>query len=129
VLASAPTVAAAPLWRLSGRDQFARLRREGRRARAGALWVQWAPPVRSATGDAPGVDAPPRCAFAIGRAVGGAVVRNRLRRRLRAVLATLVPPLPPGDYLVGATPAAAGLGVTELGASLAASLRQLGLRP
>ena len=31
---------------------------------------------------------PPWVAFAIGRAVGPAVVRNRLRRRLRAVLAT-----------------------------------------
>ena len=29
---------------------------------------------------------PPRVAFAVGRAAGGAVVRNRIRRRLRAAL-------------------------------------------
>lgn len=104
-----PPAAAAPLWRLSGRDEFTRLRREGRRARSGPLWVQSAPPVAAG-----GPATPPRCAYAIGRTVGGAVVRNRLRRRIRAVLATLDPPLPPGDYLVGAAPGAAGLSSTEL---------------
>jgi RNase P protein component len=43
-------------------------------------------------------------AFALGRALGPAVVRNRLRRRLRVLLAAS--PVPPGWYLVGATPAA-----------------------
>lgn len=46
--------------------------------------------------------APPRVAFAIGRAVGTAVERNRLRRRLRALLASS--DLPPGLFLLGATP-------------------------
>lgn len=32
---------------------------------------------------------PPRVAYAVPRRVGGAVVRNRLRRRLRAVVADL----------------------------------------
>jgi ribonuclease P protein component len=103
--------AAAPVWRLSGRDEFARLRREGRRVRSGPLWVQWAPPAAASAG---AVVTPPRCAYAIGRAVGGAVVRNRLRRRIRGVLATLDPPLPVGDYLVGATPAAACLTSAQL---------------
>lgn len=44
---------------------------------------------------------PPQVAFAIGRAVGTAVRRNRLRRRLRALLAAS--DVPPGLYLVGAT--------------------------
>jgi ribonuclease P protein component len=48
----------------------------------------------------------PQVAFAIGRAVGPAVVRNRLRRQLRALLRERS--LVPGYYLVGATPAAAG---------------------
>ena len=48
----------------------------------------------------------PQVAFAIGRAVGPAVVRNRLRRRLREVLRSR--DLPVGLYLVGLTPAAAG---------------------
>lgn len=56
----------------------------------------------------PGDDgAPPRVAYAVGRGVGGAVVRNRLRRRLRAVMTELGPRLGPGAYLVGAAPEAA----------------------
>jgi len=43
-----------------------------------------------------------RVAFAIGRSVGSAVVRNRVRRRLQAILRTLdlAAPLAPGRYLV-----------------------------
>jgi ribonuclease P protein component len=41
-------------------------------------------------------------AFAIGRAVGPAVVRNQVRRRLRALLSSSS--LPPGAYLVGGRP-------------------------
>jgi ribonuclease P protein component len=51
-------------------------------------------------------------AFAIPRAVGPAVVRNRLRRRLRALIGQL--DLDPGTYLVSATPAAASLGFEQL---------------
>lgn len=48
-------------------------------------------------------------AYAIGRAVGGAVARNRLRRRLRVLMRELddAGELAQGRYLVGATPAAA----------------------
>lgn len=55
---------------------------------------------------------PPRVAFAIGRAIGPAVVRNRLRRRLREMLR--VSALPPGWYLIGARPSATGLRTAEL---------------
>lgn len=53
-----------------------------------------------------------RVAYAIGRKVGGAVVRNRLRRRLRAVLADLQPGS--GAYLVAASPQAADVQFGEL---------------
>lgn len=43
-------------------------------------------------------------AYALGRAIGPAVVRNRLRRQLRALLDDVV--LPPGLYLLGAQPVA-----------------------
>ena len=48
---------------------------------------------------------PPRVGFAVGRTVGGAVVRNRIRRRLRAAFRELqrAGALPSGAYLVGAT--------------------------
>jgi ribonuclease P protein component len=51
-------------------------------------------------------------AYAIGRSIGLAVTRNRLRRRLRAVLVELT--LAPGSYLVIAAPGAAGLEFAEL---------------
>ncbi len=53
-------------------------------------------------------------AYAIGRAIGTAVVRNRLRRRLRELLAARASDLPPGAYLIGAQPVAAARSYTEL---------------
>lgn len=49
--------------------------------------------------------APPRVAYAVGRRTGTSVVRNRLRRRLRAVMRELSDPtrepsFPSGDYLI-----------------------------
>jgi len=43
-------------------------------------------------------EAPPRVAFAVGRRVGGAVVRNRVRRRLRELARGSA--LPGGVWLV-----------------------------
>ena len=58
----------------------------------------------------------PRVAFAVNRRAGGAVVRNRIRRRLRAVLAELGPAegLTPALYLVGATAEAATIDYSTL---------------
>jgi ribonuclease P protein component len=84
------------IWRIRERRAFDRLRREGRRTRAGVLWCT------SLTD--PTVE-PPQVAYALGRAVGPAVVRNRLRRQLRAALRDRE--LPPGWYLIGAGPTAA----------------------
>jgi ribonuclease P protein component len=65
-------------------------------------------------------------AYAIGRRVGGAVVRNRLRRRLRAIVAELAPELVPGAYLVGAAPEAASLSFGELKAIVSHALKAVG---
>jgi ribonuclease P protein component len=51
-------------------------------------------------------------AYALGRAVGPAVVRNRLRRRLRELLTDSS--LPPGLYLIGAQAAAVQRSRAEL---------------
>jgi ribonuclease P protein component len=66
-------------------------------------------------------------AYAIGRRVGPAVVRNRLRRRLRAIFAEVAPP--PGDYLVAADPAAADLSFSDLKALVTAALSALSPTP
>jgi ribonuclease P protein component len=55
-----------------------------------------------------------RLAFAITRRVGSAVVRNRLRRRLRALFAALAPGLPSGAILVSAGPGAVARHPDEL---------------
>ena len=58
---------------------------------------------------------PPRVAYAIGRRAGGAVERNRIRRRLRHVVRDHASRLRPDhQYLVGAGPAALHASSTEL---------------
>ena len=46
-------------------------------------------------------------AYTVGRRVGGAVVRNRVRRRLRAATREVRPVLRPGAYLISVGPEAA----------------------
>jgi ribonuclease P protein component len=55
-------------------------------------------------------------AFAIGRAIGSSVVRNRVRRRLRAALSSpsATSQLPPGWYLIGARPGIAELSFAQV---------------
>ena len=75
---------------------------------------------------APGGEVPARpcVAFAIGRKVGPAVVRNRLRRRLRDELAGLArnDRLACGAYLVALAPAAAELDGPTLRSHLRSAL-------
>lgn len=74
--------------------------------RDGPLWL------RFRAGE--GVE-PPRVAYAIGRKVGNAPARNRLRRRLRAAVAELAEELPRGSScLFGADAAAVKLSPAEL---------------
>lgn len=46
----------------------------------------------------------PHVGYAIGRSFGGAVERNRMRRRLRVLLGARSDRLRPGLYMVGAQP-------------------------
>ena len=62
---------------------------------------------------------PPRVAYAIGKRVGPAVVRNRVRRRMRAAaLAHRAELRPGGAYLFGAAPAAAAAPYAEIDAAM-----------
>jgi ribonuclease P protein component len=70
---------------------------------------------------------PPRLAYAVGRRVGSAVTRNRVRRRLRAAVERHRAGLQPGcAYLLGAAPAAAGASFDELEAAVAELLTAAG---
>lgn len=73
------------------------------------------------------VASPPHVAYAIGRAVGGAVERNRLRRRLRPIMSELAPSLPPGWYLIGARPSARDCSSAVLRAHLASLPERAGI--
>ncbi len=89
------------------RRTFADFRREGLRVRHGAVRLNHLPPDRLPVGAAT-----PQVAFAIGRHIGNAVARNRVRRRLRAAFVEVWRGLPAdrvaalgGAYLVGGSPA------------------------
>jgi ribonuclease P protein component len=70
---------------------------------------------------------PARVAFAVPRSVGPAVTRNRVRRRLRHLMAIRVDALPAGTrVVVRALPAAAGAGTGQLGEGLDRALRRAG---
>lgn len=89
--------------RIRSRDEFERLRRSGRRVRIDPFWCSHL--------IEPSADIA-QVAFAINRTVGNAVVRNRLRRRLRAILNHS--DLPPGLYLIGCRPQAAELSFDQI---------------
>ena len=102
--------------RLRGRATFAAIAAQGRTVRSGPIRVRF-------------VAAPdncPRVGYAIGRSVGGSVLRNRVRRRLRAAVATVNMPLTSGFYLISAETAAASMPFGELVTALDAAIARLG---
>jgi len=101
------------VWRIRDRATFEALRRNGQRSRRGHI---------TATFVVGGDDTGLRVAYAVGKRVGGAVVRNRLRRRLRAVVAEASGSLAPGAYLVVAGSEASGLPYEDLKAQVTAAM-------
>lgn len=99
--------------RVRSRASFAEFARV-RPRRDGPLWVR-----RIALS----ADATPQVAFAIGRKVGNAVTRNRLRRRLRALVVGHEDALRPGSaYLIGADARAVDASAEELDRALTTCL-------
>ncbi len=108
--------------RITTRSAFAELQRSRARGSCGPIRAAFVP----ADEGAPGVF--PQVAYAIGRGCGGAVVRNRLRRRAREVVRSEAPTLRRGAYLLRFEPAAATLGPAELRHDLAAALHAAAAR-
>lgn len=75
------------------------------------------------------VDADPVAGFIVARTVGNAVVRNKVRRRLRHLVRDRIDSLPRGSLLVvRANPPAASADFDQLAADLGSALDRL-LRP
>ena len=93
------------------RAEFAATVRGGRRAAAGSVLVVHC----RVSPD----DTPARVGFIVGRTVGSAVARNRVRRRLRHLMRDRLGALPPGATLVvRANPAAVVASSSQLAAAV-----------
>lgn len=106
---------------VTDRSTFARLSTRSRRVRRHPVTVAWVPDEGPHQG--PGR---PRVSYAITRKVGSAVVRNRVRRRLRAVNRELAAHMRPGSYLMTARSEAASMPYDQLRASVRDALDALG---
>lgn len=86
--------------RIQSRSDFLRVRQEGVHVRSGVLsCTMFVDPTLSQ----------PHVGYALGRAFGSAVSRNRLRRQMREILRTREGAMQPGVYVFGASPRAKGL--------------------
>lgn len=120
--------------RLRQRREFLRVAHSGRKWVAPGLILQIGPHMDEATQD--GTRGPAasiaadafRVGFTVSRKVGGAVVRNRVRRRLRAAVEAVMPAhaAPGHDYVVIGRAATAHRPFDALRADLETGLRRLG---
>jgi ribonuclease P protein component len=103
---------------LSGRTRFSQVFADGRRAGSDGLTV-WVLPQPEATAV--------RLGLAVGTHAGGAVDRNRIRRRVRALVRGFN--LDPCSLVVRADGGAVRLPFQELERHLSAALRRAGMTP
>ncbi|WP_436525093.1 ribonuclease P protein component [Actinoplanes sp. HUAS TT8] len=102
--------------RLRRSAEFAAAIRGGRRAGRGTLVVHLLI-------EEPAHATMARAGFVVSKAVGNAVVRNKVKRRLRDLVRPLLADLPPGASLVvRALPPAAQAGFTDLATDLEGAL-------
>ncbi|MFG2165345.1 ribonuclease P protein component [Micromonospora chersina] len=119
--------------RLRRSSDFAAAVRGGRRVGRGAVVVHLTLPEQTGSTATPSPEparrsgaetsAPRRAGFVVSKAVGNAVVRNKVRRRLRHLVRERLGDLPAGSTLVvRALPPAAEASYARLGADLDAAL-------
>jgi ribonuclease P protein component len=107
--------------RLRDSNAFRRTVRSGRRAGSSALVVHLG------GGALAPAERGPRVGLVVSKAVGNAVVRNRVKRRLRHVVKPFLAQLPASSELVvRALPLAAGMTSAELRAELGRCLDRVG---
>jgi ribonuclease P protein component len=122
--------------RLRRRPEFTTVVRSGRRAGRPTMVLHYLPErpaqavpssrSRSATGGAPVPPSGARAGFVVGKAVGNSVVRHRVTRRLRAVVAAELHRLPASaDLVVRARPEAAAAESAVLHRDLVTGLDRL----
>jgi ribonuclease P protein component len=92
------------------KSDFARLREDGKRFRTGPITI---------TFRSEGTECV--MAYSIPKRVGNAVMRNRLRRRIREIFAAAIG-LRPGMYLVSVAPEAATMKFQELSEVISSAL-------
>ncbi len=109
--------------RLRRSEEFREVMRRGSRAGRRRLVVH---ALRASDPSEPGA----RAGFVVSKAVGNSVVRHRVARRLRHLVAVRLGTVPGGSTLViRALPPAASASSAELGADLDAALERLSLLP
>jgi ribonuclease P protein component len=110
--------------RLTSSTLFTTATRRGRRAGTRTVVLHLlADPVDAGRPVRP---AGPQAGFVVSKAVGNAVTRNQVKRRLRHLTRERMPALPDTAVLVvRALPAAAGASYAQLGADLDAALERL----
>jgi ribonuclease P protein component len=110
--------------RLRRREDFAATIRRGRRAGRGSVVVHLSLVHRTdESSNRTAQPSPARAGFVVAKSVGNAVIRNKVRRRLRHLVRDRLPSLPAGTaVVVRALPAAAASANSDLGADLDAAL-------
>lgn len=102
--------------RLLTSDEFRTVQRRGRKKTvSGALIVVLKTPDQH----------PARFGFVVPKAVGGAVVRNRVKRKLRAAAATITSDITGCDVVVRATPSASVMTFADWSRELRDAVREV----
>ena len=113
-------MAARTVGRITRRGAFSELQRSKTRGASGPVQVSFVPAQQGAS------EVFPQVGYAIGRRCGGAVTRNRLRRRAREVVRGEAAGLARGSYLVRLSPGATQLSPARFRSTLSTALRRAG---